>query len=440
MIIGCVDVGSTFTKAAAVDVSTGRLLAAASHPTTMGTDVLHGLDAAVAATGYPCEEIRVCSSAGGGLRLAVVGYEALVSAQAGHRVALSAGAKVVHVSAGPLTTAGLAQLRTARPDVILLVGGTDGGDADVLTHNARRLSRFRSRIPVVLAGNSVVRQELHTLLAESGKPVTSTDNVLPRIGSVAPGPARAAIREVFLSHVIAGKKLSRRKRFTSLVRAATPDAVMRGVEVLGDALAADLLVVDIGGATTDVYSALLPDAERATIRAEAAGTLWRSRTVEGDLGMRWNATGVVEAARSERLVRDDPPLEAAAVLRTRDPGLVAEPDDPYDRRIGALAATVALRRHARSGPDLRDVRLVIGSGGVLRHADPDAARSVLRTALSDTAGGWALPREPAVVIDTDYVLAAAGLLADDHPEAARALLDPFRSTVQPGARLAPSPE
>jgi hypothetical protein len=131
---------------------------------------------------------------------------------------------------------------------------------------------------------------------------------------------------------------------------------------------------------------------------------------------------VVEAARAERLITDDPALEAAAMLRTRDPSLVAEPDDPYDRRIGVLAATVALRRHARSGPDLRDARLVIGSGGVLRHSDPDAARAVLRSALSDTAGGWALPREPAVVVDTDYVLAAAGLLADDHPTTALALL------------------
>lgn len=439
MIIGCVDVGSTFTKAAVVDATSGELLATASHPTTIGTDVLHGLDHALTATGVPCDEVRVCSSAGGGLRLAVVGYEALVSAQAGHRVALSAGAKVVHVAAGPLTTAGLAQLRSARPDVILLVGGTDGGDEEVITHNARRLTRLR-RVPIVLAGNSVVRPALHTLLEAAGKPVTSTANVLPRIGVVEPGPARTAIREVFLSHVIGGKKLSRGKRFKSLVRAPTPDAVMRGVELLGDSLSADLLVVDIGGATTDVYSVLLPDAERAHIRAAAAGTLWRSRTVEGDLGMRWSATGVVEAARAERIIDLDPSLEAGAVLRSRDPGLVAEPDDPNDRRIGALAATIALRRHARSGPDLRDVRLVIGSGGVLRHADPDTAHAVLRTALTDTAGGWALPREPAVVVDTDYVLAAAGLLADDHPAAALALLGPLRRSMQPSAVPAPSAE
>src|SRR5207302_1396148 len=77
----------------------------AAHRTTVDSDVLRGLDAAVAAAaarlpGRDLGEVLVCSSAGGGLRLAVVGYEALVSAEAGHRVALSAGARVVHVAAG----------------------------------------------------------------------------------------------------------------------------------------------------------------------------------------------------------------------------------------------------------------------------------------------------------------------------------------------------
>jgi uncharacterized protein (TIGR01319 family) len=436
VIVACVDVGSTFTKAAVVDARTGELLATASHPTTVDTDVLHGLDAAVEATGVNCDEVRVCSSAGGGLRLAVVGYEALVTAQAGHRVGLSAGAKVVHVAAGALDAAGLGALRSAYPDVILLVGGTDGGDAEVLTHNATKLARSRlsaggHRVPVVLAGNQDVRAELSSLLADAGTPVTATGNVLPKIGVLEPGPARAAIREVFLKHVIGGKRLSKGPRFASLVRMATPDAVLRGVELLGDELGQDLLVVDVGGATCDVYSVLTPDPERAHVRAEAAGTLWRSRTVEGDLGMRWSAPGVVAAAVSERLLTSSGELEDAALIRSREPGMVAGPDDPLDGRIAALAATVALRRHTRSGPDLRDVRLVIGSGGVLRHNSPSFGRSVLRTALSDTAGGWALPRDPAIVVDSAYVLAAAGLLADSHPDAALTLLHSLSAGLSP---------
>ncbi|WP_249715065.1 glutamate mutase L [Rhizomonospora bruguierae] len=485
----CVDVGSTWTKVAVVDLAGGRLVATAGHRTTADTDVLHGLDAAVAqaARGLPDYELFVCSSAGGGLRLAVVGYERLVTAEAGHRVGLSAGARVVHVAAGPLDGGGVPALRAARPDVVLLVGGTDGGDAEVLLHNAARLAAARLRVPVVLAGNADAADAAEAALAARGVPVTVAPNVLPAIGVLAPGPARAAIRDVFLRHVIGGKRLSRGARFAGLVRAATPDAVLTGVELLADGGAAgDLLVVDIGGATTDVYSVLTPDPEReAGPRREVAGTLWRSRTVEGDLGMRWSAPGVIEAARAERLPADDA-LAVAAARRAADPGLIAaavgagpvgvggsQPGDSGwplggsdggaldvdggalrraaggvaggvlgsagasalddDLRIAGLAATVALRRHARGeapapglprrgGRDLRDVRLVIGSGGVLRHAPARRATEVLAAALHDDAGGWPLPRAATTVIDRDYILAAAGLLAADHPAAALALL------------------
>ncbi|MEU6207058.1 glutamate mutase L [Micromonospora musae] len=433
----CADVGSTYTKVAVVDLDGARLVGAAAAATTVGTDVLHGLDAAVAAAtaglGARDPAWYVCSSAGGGLRLAVVGYERLVTAQAGRRVGLSAGANVVHVAAGRLGAAELRALRAARPDVVLLVGGTDGGDAEVLTHNATRLARARWRVPVVLAGNVDVRAELAAGLTAAGVPVTVADNVLPRIGVLAPASARSAIREVFLRHVIGGKRLSRGARFARLVRAATPDAVLTGVEVLADRLGGDLAVVDVGGATTDVYSVLTPD-ERATGPGrEVAGSLWRARTVEGDLGMRWSAPGVVRAAVEERLLADgeQEQLTAAAAVRAAEPGFL--PADAAQQavewRIAQLAATVALRRHARGGAtgerggrDLRDVRLVVGSGGVLRHAPAGQAVQVLTAVLADHAGGWPLPRAARPVVDVEYVLAAGGLLAAEHPQVAGELL------------------
>jgi len=427
-LVVCADVGSTFTKVAVVDLGTGDLIATASHPTTVHTDVLEGLDAAIGSyTGAP---IYLCSSAGGGLRLAVVGYESLVTAEAGHRVGLSAGARVVHVSAGPLTGSGIADLKASRPDVILLVGGTDGGDDEVLLHNARRLGTARLRIPVVVAGNVEARPRVVELLAARDVPYVATDNVLPRIGVLNPMPARLAIREVFLKHVIGGKKLSRGTRFVDLVRGATPDLVLTGVEVLADHLGGDLAVVDVGGATTDVYSVLTPDPEQSTgPRAEVAGTLWRSRTVEGDLGMRWSATGVIEAARLEKL---DLPgsLAAAATLRSSDPDFLPSTatERGEDLSIAALAATIAFRRHARGEPgaaprkDLRDVRLLIGSGGVLRHAPASDAAAVLAAPLGDLAGGYPLPRSVRAVVDMSYVLAPAGLLASEHPDIAVELL------------------
>ncbi|MDG4831090.1 glutamate mutase L [Solwaraspora sp. WMMD1047] len=436
----CADVGSTFTKASVVELAGGALVGSAAVPTTSDSDVLRGLDAAVgrAAAGLDAGAVAgapwyVCSSAGGGLRLAVVGYEELVTARAGQRVGLSAGARVVHVAAGRLDGAAVAALRAARPDVVLLVGGTDGGDAEVLEFNGARLARARWRVPVVVAGNAEATPGVVEVLAGRGVPVWSAGNVLPRIGVLSPASARAAIREVFLRHVIGGKRLSRGRRFGELVRAATPDAVLAGVEVLADRTGGDLVVVDVGGATTDVYSALTPDERDAGPAGEAAGSLWRARTVEGDLGVRWSAPGVVRAAVEERMITDD---ERVVLAERADrlaglPGWLPadEADRAVDRRIAVLAATIAVRRHARPGPagdrtgrDLRDARLLIGSGGVLRHARPDDAAAVLAAVLADHAGGWALPRAARAVVDVEYVLAAVGLLAPQWPDAAAGLL------------------
>ena len=97
-----------------------------------------------------------------------------------------------------------------------------------------------------------------------------------------------------------------------------------------------------------------------------------------------------------------------------------------DERIATLAGILALRRHGR---DLREARLLIGSGGVLRHASPEAAGRILGAVLTDHAGGWPLPRAATAVVDRDYVLAAAGLLAAEHPAAAVGLLRQRLPTV-----------
>ena len=428
----CVDFGSTFTKAALVDVDAGELLATASSPTTIDSDVMDGYDVCRAALSVsPSVPSVACSSAGGGLRLAVVGYERAITAEAGYRVALSAGARVVHVASNRLDDDAVVELLGERPDVVLLVGGTDGGNAEILQHNARRLARSALKVPVVVAGNAEVRDEVMDVLRLRSKRVVATDNVLPEIGRLDPGPARVAIRQVFIDHVIGGKGLSKRPEFAAMVRAATPDAVLAGVELLADgandvAGAGDVLVVDVGGATTDVYSVVTPIGEDAELRRDAVEVMWRSRTVEGDLGVRWNAPGIVAAAIAERLLDDieRSALDSAAERRARDTSYL--PDDGAEREVDArlaeLAVTVALRRHGRGGKNLRDVRLVVGSGGVLRHADAPLRARILGPATRDLAGGWPVPEGARTTVDDRCVLAAAGLLAGDSPTAAARLL------------------
>jgi uncharacterized protein (TIGR01319 family) len=447
----CVDFGSTFTKVVVVDEH-GALTATGSSRTTIDSDVMDGMDAAIADAGillegnreqhgsYGKTTVLACSSAGGGLRIAVVGYERAITAEAGFRVGLSAGGRVSHVTSGDLTGDDLEALTTAEADLLLLVGGTDGGNAEVLLHNARALAKARVNLPIVVAGNGAARDQVTRILRRARMTVTTADNVLPKIGVLDPRSARGAIREVSISHVIGGKHLSSRVDLSTFVQAATPDAVLAGVELLADGVssldgAGDVVVVDVGGATTDVYSVTSPDLDDDPAEREAVATMWRSRTVEGDLGVRWNAPGIVEAATREGLIEgsevDD--LIAAAEMRRADPGYLPSTDAErvIDRTLVRLAATVALRRHAKphtsgdvrySGKDLSKVSLVVGSGGVLRHSSYDDAAQLLRSAFRDPAGGWRTPERADSVIDAHYVLAAAGLIGRLSPDVAVRLL------------------
>lgn len=443
-LIVCVDFGSTFTKALLVDLSDSRILGSAEHRTTIDTDVLDGYDACLARLvdqdpRASNAEVRACSSAGGGLRIAVVGNEELVTAEAGRRVALSSGGKVVAVVAAAKALDNEV-LHRAAADVVLLTGGTDGGNAEVLLRAARWLVDSGWTGPVVVAGNVEAQAEVSEILSSASTapphtlPHTLADNALPTIGRLAPESARSAIRETFLAHVIGGKGLSARgggADFVAMVRGATPDVVLTGVEVLA-AVTGDVAVVDVGGATTDVHSVVALDPEDRGLSREVVATTAVTRTVEGDLGLRWSASSTVEAAG-----RGD--LAAAARVRTAQPAFLPTTGDEWaeDEAIARAAVGLALRRHAgrsrvvlsphgrvveRSGRDLREVDLLVGSGGALRHGSTDAVEKVLRAALRDEGdGAWQLPERARVVVDQHYVLVAVGLLASDHPDVAAQL-------------------
>ncbi len=411
----CLDVGSTWTKAVLVRPD-GVLAGFAEHPTT-AADVLTGMDAAVravSAAGSGAEpELFACSSAGGGMRLAVVGTEMLMATEAGHRVACSAGAHVVHVHAGPLQHADLRMLRTTRPTALLLLGGYEGDDPAELLHNAGRLANARVRFPIVLAAPDAATGDALAVLRATGRTVMTCENVLPRRGQIVAEPARAALAALYRRHAVGGRGPAVGPRFRRLVRVATPEAVGHGAVELARIRGGRVLVVDVGCATTDVHSA-----------ADGTGV----RTVEGDLGVRAAASGVLIGAQTEGVVD---PVEADLLAPTvarmtsevgyvpGDPGSAAE-----DRRVAALAAVVAVRRHLRAQTDAdRPLDLVVLSGGVFRRRDPwGGLAAVSSTLRSDPELAAALAEVP-VVIDTDFAVAPAGLLAaNGRAEAAESLL------------------
>ena len=161
-----------------------------------------------------------------------------------------------------------------------------------------------------------------------------------------------------------------------------------------------------------------------------------TRTVEGDLGMRWSAVSTWEAGHQAGLVGAD--LREAAVRRGADPSFLAATaaEQEEDVQIAATAAVLALQRHVgrsrvvvgpdgrrveRTGTDLREVGLLVGSGGVLRHATHEAVSRVIGSLVGTSPHGWQLPEHATVVVDRRYVLAAVGLLVERRPAAAAAL-------------------
>ncbi len=148
-----------------------------------------------------------------------------------------------------------------------------------------------------------------------------------------------------------------------MVQGPTPDLVLTGVELLAAEVGRAVAVVDIGGATTDVHSVVPLDPEDAGLAREVVASTPVTRTVEGDLGMRWSALSTWEAGVEAGLLETDAGLHEAARLRSDDPAFLpgTDAEREADLRLAGVAATLAVRRHVgRSrvvvGPDGRVVR------------------------------------------------------------------------------------
>jgi uncharacterized protein (TIGR01319 family) len=430
----CLDVGSGWVKALGIDAD-GEPAGVATHRTTP-EDLLVGVHAAVGASrgggmgqviakGRPGgdTELLACSSAGGGLRLAVVGREELAATEAGYRVACSAGARLVHVQAGELEPAGVRAMRAARPDVVLLLGGSGRGRdaARVLLANAARLAKARVRAPIVLAATPALRADAAAVLSGTGRTVVTCDTVLPEPGLIVPEPARAAVVDLLERHQIGGRGSATTARFRRLARRSTTAAVRDGLSELLRLRGPDggaVLLVDVGCSTTDVYS---------------AGPVGRNGgcvTIEADLGMRATAAGILTEGQAQAVVD---PMEADLLAPTAtrladDTGFLPEDSGAQaeDRRLAALAALLATRRHLRVAErSLREtgVGLVVLTGGVFRQPDSAGLAAVRDTLRGDTVLRGVLEDCP-IAVDDGFALAPAGLLAAaGHTETARMVLD-----------------
>jgi len=442
-----IDFGSTYTKLRAIDLDRRRILGSGQGPSTVTSDIMVGMKVALADLemrlgSLPRFKYRLASSsAAGGLRMVTVGLVRELTAEAARRAALGAGARLVGTFAYRLTHADVASIIALAPDILLLAGGTDGGNSEVILHNAAALGGSALSCPIVLAGNRNAADDAVALLA--GKEIIRSENVMPEFNLLDIEPARAAIRQVFIDRIVHAKGIDRARAEFDQVLMPTPAAVLEGVKLLADGCAGisglgPLLVVDPGGATTDVHSVASGEPSVAGVIPQGLPEPRVKRTVEGDLGMRHNVVTVIEAVGLE-FIAGDARLDPARV-RTLLAGIAQDlerlpqsaEEIALDQALVRGAVKLAVTRHCGTvatvytatgpvtvqyGKDLSNVGAVIGTGGALVHSrDPQA---VIEMSLSSSSEPLSLrPKRPKLLLDREYLLYACGLLGAVEPQAA----------------------
>ena len=361
MKILTVDIGSTFTKLTAVDGDARCILGTAQSFTTIDTDVMDGFGKAWAALtekreGNPCadfhyDELLVCSSAAGGLKMVALGLVPDLTVKAARTAASNAGAKVMKTYAYEISGGEQEEIYQINPDLVLLCGGTDGGNKEVILANAHRLCAIDRPFTTIIAGNKSASDELKAIFEQAGKSYVLTENVMPEFNKLNIEPARDAIRNLFISRIVDAKGLNKIQSMTPHKIIPTPLAVLQACELYSKGTAnkaghGDMLAVDIGGATTDVYSMASGEPSVDSTLVKGLPEPWSKRTVEGDLGMRYSLPHVYEQIEEAGIPKEIDAEKSRhapnARFGRRTPGRVS-------RQVGSgYCRGASLRTHGRS--------------------------------------------------------------------------------------------
>lgn len=441
-----IDFGSTFTKLTAVDTETEDIIATASHFTTVAQDITIGYHNALKSLYEKIgEEIKFdkiisCSSAAGGLKMAAIGLVAELTVEAAKRVCLGAGAKVDLVLSHHINKREVQQIIDMNIDIILLAGGTDGGNSECVLYNAKMLGEAGIKIPIIYAGNKSCIDEIEDIFREYNLNGFICENVMPQINVLNIPSARDKIREIFLQNIIVAKGIKKIEAEIDKVILPTPEAVLKACELLSKGYLreqglGELVAVDIGGATTDMYSMCTASAKRSDVVIKGLEEPFAKRTVEGDLGMRYSALGVLKSLTTEELllINEDEniDLEKELIYRSEhvDEVFNSGIEEKVDLVIGGICVYKAMARHVgkmeevytpmgliynQTGKDLTKIEYVLGTGGVLVNSKDPA--KILSKVTGNTKTYLELrPVNPKYLLDADYILASMGLLSEIDP-------------------------
>ncbi len=465
-----VDFGSTYTKVIAVDLDKKEVLSRAQSPSTVQDNMLIGLQNALRKLTVherQIDEVTIrrsrklaCSSAAGGLRLVAIGLVPQLTLEAARRAALGAGAKLIGSYAYELNEDDVHKIEQVGCDIVLLSGGTDGGNKDVILHNARMLATSSLNVPFVVAGNRVVSGEVKSILESNAKYAEITENVLPELDRLNVEPARSCIRDIFMRRIIHAKGLDRAQEYIGDIIMPTPMATLKAAQLLADgngkeAGLGELMVVEVGGATTNVHSVARGFSTGCAAVQKGLPEPYAKRTVEGDLGIRYNASTIVNIVGEQRVAENIPgkpdcsklDLVRVTSFLSQNVDFVPTNEQEFliDVGLARSAVEVAVERHAgelkevwtgcekvnvQYGKDLTELRTLIGTGGIFAY-NPDAEK-VLEAALFDASKPFYLkPKSPDFYIDRKYTLYGIGLLSDIEPETALTIAKKYLVKMQP---------
>jgi len=400
------------------------------------------------------------SSAGGGLQMTVAGVVKAMSAESAERAALGAGAiimDVVAVDDGRKDYQKIERIRSLRPDMVLVSGGTDGGTVSHLVDIAEMLvaadPRPRlggdMRLPVIFAGNTSARDAVGELL-DKRVDLRLTDNLRPDLDRENLGPAREAIHELFLQHVMQqAPGYSKLSGWVDSGIMSTPNAVGKMVQTAAEQMDLQVLAVDIGGATTDVFSVF-------------GGNY--HRTVSANLGMSYSICNVLAEAKIDNIIRWLPFPADPWAIRNRMRNKMIRPttipetmeDLLVEQAVAREALRLAFEHHKMLARGLKGVQqqrtvgemlsqdatgktlvnmmgcdLLIGSGGVLSHAPRRQEAAMMMLDAYQPEGVTML------AVDSIFMMPQLGVLSTLQPEAASAVFE-RDCLIKLGSVIAPS--
>ena len=450
-----IDFGSTYTKLTAIDLKKEEIISTSRAMTTVKDDVLIGFNEAFEMLeedlkeklkdDYTIVKKVACSSAAGGLKIVAIGLVPDLTAEAAKKAALSSGARVIKTFSFALTQENMEELASLNYDMILLTGGTNGGNREYILNNAQTLIEHKISKPIVVAGNEEVADEIGKLFQKNDMEFYISENVMPVVNKINVAPVREVIRAVFMKNIVKAKGMENVQKLIGDIIMPTPTAVMRAAEIFSKNLSDseeenNVVVIDIGGATTDVHSIGKGLPKNNTIQLKGMEEPYSKRTVEGDLGMRYSSLALFEAASLNKIRAYLGSKDSKVTIRENfkfrqdNPDFVAKIEDDliFDEMMAMICTEIAVNRHVgtlesiyspmgtifvQSGKDLTNVKYIIGTGGIINNnRDP---RKILELSLFSEEDPLILkPQFSRFLVDRSYIMSAMGLLGNDYPDVA----------------------